>query len=85
MTGLPSTCARSKGLPTASVCHSTPTHGAQWYRITMGTRPENIERAITGIKEEIHAIRKASFSAEEIQKVINAHDWPQGHAQAGTG
>ena len=47
-------------------------HGAQWYRITMGTRPENIERAITGIKEEIHAIRKASFSAEEIQKVINA-------------
>ena len=47
-------------------------HGAQWYRVTMGTRPENIERAVTGIKEEIHAIRKASFSAEEIQKVINA-------------
>lgn len=47
-------------------------HGAQWYRVTMGTRPENIERAVTGIKEEIHAIRKATFSAEEIQKVINA-------------
>ena len=47
-------------------------HGTQWYRVTMGTRPENIERAITGIKEEIHAIRKATFNAEEIQKVINA-------------
>lgn len=47
-------------------------HGTQWYRVTMGTRPENIERAITGIKEEIHAIRKATFNSEEIQKVINA-------------
>ncbi len=47
-------------------------HGAQWYRVTMGTRLENIERAITGIKDEIHAIREASFSTEDIQKVINA-------------
>ncbi|NUO10099.1 MAG: insulinase family protein [Candidatus Brocadia sp.] len=47
-------------------------HGAQWYRITMGTRPENIERAVTGIREEIRAIREASFDSEEVQKTINA-------------
>jgi predicted Zn-dependent peptidase len=47
-------------------------HGARWYRITMGTRPANIERAVTGIREEIRAIREATFDAEEVQKAINA-------------
>lgn len=47
-------------------------HGAQWYRITMGTRPENIDRAIAGIREEIRAIKEASFDKEEVQKTINA-------------
>ena len=47
-------------------------HGAQWYRITMGTRPENIDRAIAGIREEILAIREATFEEKEVQKTINA-------------
>lgn len=47
-------------------------HGAQWYRITMGTRPENIDRAIAGIREEIRAIKEATFDMEEVQKTINA-------------
>ncbi len=47
-------------------------HGAQWYRITMGTRLENIDRAIAGIREEIRAIRESAFTAEEVQKSINA-------------
>lgn len=47
-------------------------HGAQWYRITMGTRPENIERAVAGIREEIHNIREATFEEKEIQKTTNA-------------
>ncbi|MBV6518523.1 MAG: hypothetical protein HCAMLNBO_01212 [Candidatus Brocadia fulgida] len=47
-------------------------HGAQWYRITMGTRPENIERAVTGIREELRAIREAAIETEEVQKTINA-------------
>jgi predicted Zn-dependent peptidase len=47
-------------------------HGAQWYRITMGTRPENIERAIVGIREEIRAIREAILEEKEVEKTINA-------------
>ncbi|MDR4498763.1 MAG: insulinase family protein [Candidatus Scalindua sp.] len=43
-----------------------------WYHITMGTRPENIEKAITGIREEIQSIREASFNADEVQQTINA-------------
>ncbi len=45
---------------------------ARWYRITMGTRPENIEKAVSGIKAEIRSIREASFDAEEVQQTINA-------------
>ncbi len=47
-------------------------HGVQWYRITMGTRPENIERAIVGIREEIRAIREATLEEKEVEKTINA-------------
>jgi predicted Zn-dependent peptidase len=45
---------------------------ACWYRITMGTRPENIEKAVSGIKEEIRSIREASFNTKEVQQTINA-------------
>jgi len=45
---------------------------AWWYRITMGTRPENIDKAIKGIRNEIHNIRKRNFEPEEIQKAIHA-------------
>ncbi|WKZ18708.1 MAG: pitrilysin family protein [Candidatus Jettenia sp. CY-1] len=45
---------------------------AHWYTISMGTRPENIKRAITGIQEEISNIRKATFESDEVQKTINA-------------
>jgi len=44
----------------------------RWYNITMGTRPENIEKAVSGIKAEIRSIREASFDAEEVQQTINA-------------
>ena len=43
-----------------------------WYHITMGTRPENIEKAITGIRDEIQSIREASFNDDEVQQTINA-------------
>jgi len=45
---------------------------ANWYQITMGTRPENIEKAIIGIRDEIQSIREASFNANEVQQTINA-------------
>jgi predicted Zn-dependent peptidase len=44
----------------------------QWYRISMGTRPENIERAINGIRNEIHSMREAKIEEQEVQKTINA-------------
>ncbi|MFN3533428.1 MAG: M16 family metallopeptidase, partial [Candidatus Brocadia sp.] len=46
--------------------------GVQWYRISMGTRPENIERAINGIRNEIHSMREAKIEEGEVQKTINA-------------
>ncbi len=46
--------------------------GAQWYRISMGTRPENIERAINGIRNEINSMREAKIEEQEVQKTINA-------------
>ena len=45
---------------------------AHWYSIAMGTRPENIEKAVSGIQEEIRLIRDASFDAREVQKTINS-------------
>jgi predicted Zn-dependent peptidase len=45
---------------------------AHWYSITMGTRPENIEKAVSGIQEEIRSVRETSFDAEEVQRTINA-------------
>lgn len=45
---------------------------AHWYSVAMGTRPENIEKAVSGIREEIRSIREASFDADEVQKTINA-------------
>ncbi|MCP5004725.1 MAG: insulinase family protein [Planctomycetes bacterium] len=45
---------------------------AHWYRISMGTRPENIKKAIAGIREEIHSIREATFDSDEVQRTINA-------------
>ncbi|MBM4055143.1 MAG: insulinase family protein [Planctomycetes bacterium] len=47
-------------------------NNAHWYRITLGTRPENIDRAISGIKKEINDIRMKKFEKEEVQKAINA-------------
>lgn len=44
----------------------------QWYRVSMGTRPENIERSITGIRNEIHSMREAKIEEQEVQKTINA-------------
>jgi predicted Zn-dependent peptidase len=61
-----------QGLAYSIGTHFPKYKDAHWYRITMGTRPENIEKAVTGIKEEIRSIREASFNAEEVQQTINA-------------
>ena len=45
--------------------------GVQWYRISMGTRPENIEQAIKGIRDEIISMREAKIEEKEVQKTIN--------------
>ncbi|GJQ59848.1 MAG: hypothetical protein SCALA701_26490 [Candidatus Scalindua sp.] len=45
---------------------------AHWYRIVMGTRPENIEKAIDCIRKEIQSIQQTSFDSDEVQKTINA-------------
>ena len=45
--------------------------GVQWYRISMGTRPENIEQAIKGIRDEISSMREAKIEEKEVQKTIN--------------
>jgi predicted Zn-dependent peptidase len=46
--------------------------GVQWYRISMGTRPENIEQAIKGIRDEISSMREARIEEKEVQKTINS-------------
>ncbi|MCR4318816.1 MAG: insulinase family protein, partial [Candidatus Brocadiaceae bacterium] len=46
--------------------------GVQWYRISMGTRPENIGQAIKGIRDEISSMREAKIEEKEVQKTINA-------------
>jgi len=45
--------------------------GVQWYRISMGTRPENIEQSIKGIRDEIVSVREARIEEKEVQKTIN--------------
>ncbi|MBS1259499.1 MAG: hypothetical protein MAG551_02571 [Candidatus Scalindua arabica] len=45
---------------------------AHWYSITMGTRPENIDKAVSGIQEEIRSVREASFDAKDVQRTVNA-------------
>jgi predicted Zn-dependent peptidase len=61
-----------QGLAYSVGMHFEKYRNAQWYHVGMGTRPENIERAIAGIREEIAAIRTASFEMSEVQKTINA-------------
>ena len=61
-----------QGLAYSIGAHFPKYNGVSWYSITMGTRPENIEKAVSGIKEEIRLIRGASFDAKEVQQTINA-------------
>ena len=43
-----------------------------WYRITMGTRPENIDLALEGIQNEIQSVRNIAFDEKAIHQAINA-------------
>jgi predicted Zn-dependent peptidase len=61
-----------QGLAYSIGTHFPKYKDARWYSITMGTRPENIEKAISGIREEIRSIREASFDVNEVQRTINA-------------
>jgi predicted Zn-dependent peptidase len=61
-----------QGLAYSIGTHFPKYKDAHWYRVTMGTRPENIEKAVSGIKAEIRSMREASFDAEEVQQTINA-------------
>ncbi|GAX60968.1 Zn-dependent peptidase [Candidatus Scalindua japonica] len=61
-----------QGLAYSIGTHFPKYKGAHWYNITMGTRPKNIAKAISGIKEEIRLIREASFDEKEVQQTINA-------------
>lgn len=61
-----------QGLAYSIYTHFPKYKEACWYSITMGTRPENIEKAVSGIIEEIKSIRKTSFDHKEVQKTINS-------------
>jgi predicted Zn-dependent peptidase len=61
-----------QGLAYSIGAHFPKYKDARWYSITMGTRPENIEKAVSGIREEIRSIREASFDASDVQRTINA-------------
>ncbi len=61
-----------QGLAYTIGTHFPKFKGARWYGITMGTRPENIEKALSGIRAEIKSIRKASFDEKDVQQTINA-------------
>jgi predicted Zn-dependent peptidase len=61
-----------QGLAYSIGAHFPKYKDAHWYSITMGTRPENIEKAVAGIREEIRSIREASFDASDVQRTINA-------------
>jgi predicted Zn-dependent peptidase len=61
-----------QGLAYSIGVHFPKFKDAHWYSITMGTRPENIEKAVSGIREEIRSVREASFDAKEVQRTINA-------------
>jgi len=61
-----------QGLAYTIGTHFPKYKGARWYSITMGTRPENIENALSGIRAEIRSIRKASFDERDVQQTINA-------------
>ncbi|KAA3654776.1 MAG: insulinase family protein, partial [Calditrichaeota bacterium] len=45
---------------------------SQWYAIRMGTSPENIDKAIAGLREQVAMIRDAEIDTKEVQKTVNA-------------
>ncbi len=61
-----------QGLAYTIGTHFPKYKGVCWYSITMGTRPENIEKALSGISAEILSIRNTSFDEKEVQQTINA-------------
>ena len=61
-----------QGLAYSIGTHFPKYKDARWYNVTMGTRPENIEKAVSGIKKEVRSMREASFDSKEVQQTINA-------------
>lgn len=47
--------------------------GYGYFAVYMGTGSENIERAVTGIKEEIESLTKSPFTYKEITKAVNSY------------
>jgi zinc protease len=45
--------------------------GFGWYIISMGTRPQNYQKALDGIQKEIQTMKKSSPKDEELEKAKN--------------
>jgi zinc protease len=45
--------------------------GFGWYIISMGTRPQNYQKALDGIQKEIQTMKKSSPEDEELEKAKN--------------
>ena len=64
----PSTCVKSGVLPYIISVSFHKYRGVQWYRVSMGTRPENIGQAIKGIRDEIRSMREAKIEKKRCKR-----------------
>lgn len=61
-----------QGLAYSISMHVQNYNKLNWYRITMGTRSENLDVALEGIQNEIQSVRNITFDQKAIQQAINA-------------
>ena len=61
-----------QGLAYSISMHVQSYNKLNWYRITMGTRSENLDLALKGIQNEIRSVRNIPFDEKAIQQAINA-------------
>ncbi len=61
-----------QGLAYSIGASSSSLAGLRWYTVRMGTRPQNIDAAVDGIKKEVRAIRAARIAEKEVRKTVNS-------------
>ncbi len=61
-----------QGLAYSIGASSSGLAGLRWYTVRMGTRPQNIDAAVQGIRKQVQAMRSTTIREDEVRKTVNS-------------